>query len=144
MDDDFLKVFPEKAGDKGHTNPNNELWPGLPRDPRTAEAVTTDYDNASSAASRLRGIFDSAAREAVWSEPSTTFKKAVDAAYKLLKEIRLEAHKCVKEEGIFDQEFGRFAQLNFKPALDAAEKHAQEVAADEALNKKRLFRQICG
>lgn len=34
VDVDFLKIFPEKETDRGHTHPIHEIWKDLPRDPR--------------------------------------------------------------------------------------------------------------
>lgn len=133
MDDEFLKIFPEKSGDKGHTYPLHELWRAEFRafDPADSRGAR-QYDDAILA--RVRPTFEKEARQLVEKtvahayaearaaarEPDAT--KALTAAEKNGKTLANTLHKLARDGALLDREFDQFG-------LNALKSLLKEVAA---------------
>lgn len=116
VDDDFLKVFPEKAGDKGHTYPLHELWPqDFPFDPADKRG-SRQYDDAVLARVRpqfenaIRNLVEATVRIAYGTAKAADEEKALAAAEKAVKAIGNQLAKRVREGGLLDREFDQFGQ----------------------------------
>jgi type I restriction enzyme M protein len=123
VDDDFLKIFPEKSGDKGHTFPLHELWTkDFPFDPADTRG-SRQYDDAVLA--RVRPKFEDAFRQLVQKTVkhvySTTIKpdftKTLTVAERTAKALSNLLNKRVRDEGILDREFDQFGQNALKTVL---------------------------
>jgi len=122
VDDEFLTIFPEKAGDKGHTFPLHELWQKEfkfdPSDPRGAG----QYDAVVLA--RVRPRFQKAFQNFVEQTVAYSYAssrkpdpdKALAAAEKSAKSIGTALTKKVRDESLLDREFDQFG-LNALKAL---------------------------
>jgi len=115
VDDEFLRVFPEKAQDKGHTYALHEIWPDLPRDPRSAEAQIANAQRPT-----LDKIFSlyctQASRYATTkSAPSEWVAAAPERA---AKDLISRITKLIREENLLDREFDEFGFNTLRPLLD--------------------------
>lgn len=123
VDDDFLKLFPTKSGDKGHTYPLHELWPKDfpfdPADPRGAR----QYDDAVLARVRPRfekafhALVEATVRHAHAAARKPDADKVLAAADKAAKAVATELTKKVRAEGLLDREFDEFGQTALKTVL---------------------------
>lgn len=134
VDDEFLKIFPEKSGDKGHTYPLHELWPdvfkfqtpGETNRKSKAPLLTTarQYDEVIIA--RVRPKFEDALRDLVMktivhlggvtgkvSDPG----KARAAAEKNFKAVTTALTKAARDSSLLDREFDQFGQNALKTVL---------------------------
>ncbi|MHC1726833.1 MAG: hypothetical protein AB9866_12635 [Syntrophobacteraceae bacterium] len=123
VDDEFLKIFPEKSGDKGHTYPLHELWPqDFPFDLSDSHAAR-QYDDAVLA--RVRPEFENAiskfveqtVRHAYDTVPNPDGKKALAAAEKNVKAVATQLARKVRDCGLLDREFDQFGQNALKTVL---------------------------
>lgn len=123
VDDDFLKIFPAKSGDKGHTYPLHELWPqDFPFDPADP-CGSRQYDDAVLA--RVRPPFEQAVRalvEGIVRHAYATVKtpdaaKALAAAEKAANAVGSELTKKARAEGLLDREFDQFGLNALKTVL---------------------------
>ena len=123
VDEDFLQVFPDKSGDKGHTYPLHELWPKDfsfdPADPRGAR----QYDDAVLA--RVRPEFEKTLRTLIEQTVKHTYatnhkpdaEKALIAAEKNIRLLANQLTKKVRDSGLLDREFDQFGQNALKTVL---------------------------
>lgn len=123
VDDDFLAIFPEKAGDKGHTYPLHELWLKEfkfdPADPRGAG----QYDDAELA--RVRPKFEKAFQKFIEQTVLSSYaearkpdpEKALAAAEKAAKSLGTALTKKAREENLLDREFDQFGLNALKTLL---------------------------
>ena len=134
VDDEFLKIFPEKSGDKGHTYPLHELWPDVFKFQTPGESnrksktpiLTTarQYDEVIIA--RVRPKFEVALRDLVIktiihlggvggkvSDP----ERARGVAEKKFKATINSLTKAARESNILDREFDQFGQNALKTVL---------------------------
>ena len=134
VDDDFLKIFPEKAGDKGHTYPLHELWPdifkfqtpGQTDRKSKAPLLTTarQYDDLILA--RVRPQFENELRALVMNtiihaggvvgkvpDPD----KARAAGEKNFKAVLAALTKAARDSSLLDREFDQFGQNALKSVL---------------------------
>jgi type I restriction enzyme M protein len=115
IDDEFLRIFPEKATDKGHTYPLYLIWPDIPRDPRAAELQI-----ASAQRPTLERIFSlycirSAQHATTKSAPQEWVAAAPERA---AKDLVGRVTKLVRDENLLDREFDEFGFNALRPLLD--------------------------
>ncbi len=127
VDDELLRVFPDKAGDKGRTWALHELWsddfPFDPADPRGAR----QYDDAVLAKARpcFEQVMKALVEDSVsWSYASAGKKgpdpaKALAAAEKAVKGVVNPLNRQVRDSGLLDREFDQFGQNALKSLLKA-------------------------
>jgi type I restriction enzyme M protein len=135
VDDDFLKIFPEKSGDKGHTYALHELWPeDFAFDP-TDKRGSRQYDDA--VLSRVRPKFEDAIRDLVQQTVTYVYNtareadsaKALAAAEKNVKSVANQLTKKIRDGGLLDREFDQFGQNAVKTVLKEVSLKVQEWAA---------------
>lgn len=119
VDDDFLKIFPDKDDAKNHTYPIHELWPqDFSYDPSDKRG-SRQYDE--SVLARLRPTFEEYFRRlvqlAVAQSDRTDAEKARSAADKHVKALITQLTKRVREGGLLDREFDQFGQNALKTLL---------------------------
>lgn len=129
VDDDFLKVFPDKAGDKGHTWPLHELWPQTFRfttpssEPTSAKSKTPVLTSARQLdeviLTHVRAQFEKELRTLVMNSiihlGGVTGKvpdpdKARAAAEKNFKAVIAALTKEARDSSLLDREFDQFGQ----------------------------------
>ena len=134
VDDEFLKIFPEKSGDKGHTYPLHELWPdifqfhtpGEPNQKSKRPSLTTarQYDEVIIA--RARPKFESVLRDLVMNTiihlggvtgNVANPDKARAAAEKNFKAVTAALTKAARDSSLLDREFDQFGQNALKTVL---------------------------
>lgn len=147
VDDEFLKVFPEKSGDKGHTYPLHELWQEDFKafdmgDSRGAR----QYDDA--VLTRIRPEFETALRSLVEQTVKHAYcsrkpdeEKALAVAEKNVKAVITQLNRKVRDEGLLDREFDQFGQnalkTVFKEMTAKVKEWAAAVAVPEEIPKKK-------
>lgn len=133
VDDDFLKVFPDKAGDKGHTWPLHELWPQVfrfrtPQDESpSAKSKTPVLTNSRQLdeviVARVRESFETELRKLVMNTiiylSGVTGKvpdpdKACAVAEKNFKAVITALTKEARDANLLDREFDQFGQNALK------------------------------
>lgn len=123
VDDEFLKIFPEKSGDKGHTYPLHELWPqDFPYDPADKRG-SRQYDDTVLA--QVRPKFEQAISTLVKQTVNHAYaatrkpdaEKALAAAEKNTKAVANQLTKKVRDEGLLDREFDQFGQNALRTVL---------------------------
>jgi len=134
VDDDFLKIFPEKSGDKGHTYPLHELWPdvfkfqtpGQRGRKSKAPCLTSAQQYDDLVIARVRPKFEDALRDLVIKTiinlGGVTGKvpdpdKARAAAEKNFKAVITALTKAARESSVLDREFDQFGQNALKAVL---------------------------
>ena len=142
VDADFLKIFPDKQGDKGHTYPLHELWQDLPFDPADGRGAR-QYDDAVLA--RVRPQFERTMRELVQQTITHLYatdrqpdaEKTLAAAEKSAKALSSQLAKKARDGGLLDRDFDQFGQNALKSLLkEAAAKVKEWVAAKPAPIKR--------
>jgi type I restriction enzyme M protein len=134
VDDEFLKIFPERTCDKGHTYPLHELWPdvfkfktpGETNRKSKAPILTTarQYDEVIIA--RVRPKFEAALRDLVLKTiihlggvdgkvPDPDNARA--AAEKNFKAVTTALTKAARDSSMLDREFDQFGQNALKSVL---------------------------
>jgi type I restriction enzyme M protein len=143
VDDDFLKIFPSKSGDKGHTYALHELWPqDFPFDSADKRGAR-QYDDAVLA--RIRPQFEQAVRtlvEATVQHAYATAKtpdaeKALASAEKAAKGVATHLTKKVRDSGLLDREFDQFGQNALKTVLKEVYVRVKEWAAAVPIPDKK-------
>ena len=134
VDDDFLKVFPAKSADKGHTYPLHELWPqDFPFDP-TDKRGARQYDDAVLARVRpqfeqaFRALVESTVQHAYATAKIPDLAKALAAAEKAAKTGTNQLTKRVRDGGLLDREFDQFGQNALKTVLKEVSAKVKEWA----------------
>ena len=143
VDDDFLKNFPEKSGDKGHTFPLHELWPkDFPFDPADQRG-SRQYDDAILARIRpkfekiLRQLVESTITHACSTAKQPDLAKALAAAEKNVKAVATQLTKKVRDGNLLDREFDQFGQNTLKTVLKEASAKVQEWTAAVTVPTKK-------
>ena len=121
VDDDCLKIFPEKSADKGHTYGIHELWPDLPRDPAKA-----DDSVAKAQQPLLEKIFSTFCREmgssALAVRAEARDPKKVEspevATEKAFRELVNKINRLIRDESLLDREFDQFGYNALRSVLD--------------------------
>lgn len=143
VDDDFLKLFPDKAGDKGRTWPLHVLWPqDFPFDPADKRG-SRQYDDAVLA--RVRPPFEQAVRTLVETTVQHAYatakkpdaEKALAAAEKNAKAVATQLTKRVRDGGLLDREFDQFGQNALKTVLKEVSAKVKEWAAAIPIPEKK-------
>ncbi len=123
VDDDFLQIFPDKSGDKGHTYPLHELWPqDFPFDPADKRG-SRQYDEA--VLTRVRPIFEKTigrlveqtVKHAYGAARKPDAENALAAAEKNVKAVANQLTRKVRDCGLLDREFDQFGQNGLKTVL---------------------------
>ena len=143
VDDDFLKIFPAKSGDKGHTYPLHELWPQeFPFDPADKRG-SRQYDDAVLARVRpqfekaVRALVEASVKHAYATAKTPDAEKALASAEKAAKAVASQLTKRVRDGGMLDREFDQFGQNALKTVLkEVAAKVKEWAAAIPILDKK--------
>jgi type I restriction enzyme M protein len=136
VDDDMLKVFPDKAGDKGHTWPLHELWPQVfpftspqsepPRTKSKTAVLTSARQLDDAVITRVRTKFETELRSLVMNSiihlGGVTGKvpnpdKARAAAEKNFKAVLAALSKEARDTNLLDREFDQFGQNALKSVL---------------------------
>lgn len=123
VDDEFLKIFPDKSGDKGHIYALHELWPEDfaydPADPRGAR----QYDDTVLARVRpgfeetMGGLVAQTVNHAYGTARKPDADKALTAAEKTVKAVITQLTRKVREGALLDREFDQFGQNALKTLL---------------------------
>lgn len=143
VDDDFLKIFPDKAGDKGHTYPLHELWPqDFPFN--TADARGShQYDEAVLArvrpefAEKIGSLVKQTVSHAYGTTRKPDLEKALAAAEKNAKAVANQLTKKVRDGGMLDREYDQFGQNALKTLLKEMAARVKEWAAAVPIPEKR-------
>jgi len=108
IDDEFLRVFPDEASQKGHALALNEIFPKLPRDPqRMTEAVIRQVKDHID--KTVRGL-----KSAAWNAgasaklPSEHFEKATQYVDKALTKRLNDLLRRNRDASILDREYDQF------------------------------------
>lgn len=123
VDDDALKLFPDKSGEKGHTFPLHELWPQDFPFSRGDSRGARQYDDVVLARVRprfekaLRELVEATVRQAYASTPKPDTDKARSAAERAVKAVATQLNKKVRDEGLLDREFDQYGQTALKTLL---------------------------
>ena len=127
VDDEFLKIFPDKSGDKGHTYPLHELWPKdfsfNPTDKPNAHL----YDDA--VLTRMRPKFEKVFRAIVENKAAHTYfeergadaERVLVASTKSAKTLANFLTKHSRDAGLLDREFDQFGQTALRSLLKEVE-----------------------
>jgi len=143
VDDDFLKIFPDKSGDKGHTFPLHELWPQeFPYDPADPRG-SRQYDDAVLA--RVRPPFEEALRTLVQKTVAHAYatakkpdpEKALAIAEKAVKAVANQLTRKVRDGGLLDREFDQYGQNALKTVLKELTVQVKEWAAAVPVPEKK-------
>lgn len=133
VDDDFLKIFPGKSGDKGHTYPLHELWPEDFPFNSQAENGARQYEAAVVArvGPQISDVFRKAVEQAVAhtyaNQPDA--EKGFAAAEKIAKALTNQITKRTRDDGLLDREFDQFGQTALKSVLKEIPDKVREWAA---------------
>jgi type I restriction enzyme M protein len=135
VDDDFLKIFPNKSGDKGHTYPLHELWPQDFLFDTTDKRGSRQYDDA--VLGRVRPVFEKTTRTLVEQTVTHAYatarkpdeEKALAAAEKNIKAVVNQLTKKVRDCGLLDREFDQFGQNALKTVFKEMNAKVSEWAA---------------
>lgn len=135
VDDDFLRIFPEKEMDKGHTYALYELWPEFPRDPREAEAKVIEAQRP--VLEKLFSRFCTlAARAALVGKKKEDRDKAIATAEKAAKDLANRLMRLIRDENLLDREFDQFGLNALRPLLDQVKAKAAAWASEAPPPKK--------
>jgi type I restriction enzyme M protein len=137
VDDAFLKVFPDKDADKGKPWALHELWPGLPRDPREAEAAVVAEQGP-----RLENCFERHCADNLRSAYAggnrtqrLTIKldaeKRREHTDRAARDLANRINRLIRDEGLLDREFDQYGFNALKPLIDAARQQAAAGTAEE-------------
>jgi type I restriction enzyme M protein len=146
VDDDFLRIFPEKSGDKGHTYALQELWPqDLPFDLNDKRG-SRQYDEAVLA--RVRPKFEKSARQlveqtviyvyATTSEPNV--EKALAVSEKNIRAVFNRLIQKVRMTKYLDNEFEQHGLNAFQALRKETLSKLSEWAAAVAVPEKKRKR----
>jgi type I restriction enzyme M protein len=147
VDDDFLKIFPEKSGDKGHTYPLHELWPKDFRFNPTAANGAGQYDEAVKV--RIRPTFErvfqalvrNKAAHTYATETDATAEQVLTASTKYAKMLVNILTRHVRDSGLLDREFDQFGQTALRSVFKELEAKipawTNDVKAPAAKPKKK-------
>jgi type I restriction enzyme M protein len=143
VDDDFLKIFPDKSGDKGHTYPLQELWPQAFHFDTADKRGSRQYDDA--VLESVRPEFEKAIGALVKQTVAHAYatarqpdaEKARAAAEKNVKAVANQLNKKVRDGGLLDREFDQFGQNALKALLKEMTAKVQEWAASVAVPDKK-------
>lgn len=144
VDDDFLKIFPDKSGDKGHTYPLQELWPQAFRFDPADKRGSRQYDDAVLASVRpefektIGALVEQTVAHAYASARQPGAEKARAAAEKSVKAVANQLNKKVRDGGLLDRDFDQFGQNALKTLLKEMTARVQEWAAAVAIPEKKL------
>lgn len=143
VDDDFLKIFPDKSGDKGHTYPLHELWPNdLPFDP-TDKRGARQYDETVLASVRpkfikaVQALVEGTIKHAYAAAKKPDAEKALAAAEKAAKTVATQLTKRVRDGGLLDREFDQFGQTALKTVFKEISALVTEWAAAVPVPEKK-------
>ncbi len=143
VDDEFLKIFPEKSGDKGHTYPLHELWSqDFPYDPADKRG-SRQYDDTVLA--KVRPQFEQAIGTLVQQTVNHAYatarkpdaEKALAAAEKNTKAVANQLTKKVRDEGLLDREFDQFGHNALKTVLKELSTKVEGWAAAVPIPEKK-------
>lgn len=143
VDDEFLKIFPDKAGDKGHTYPLHELWPqDFPFDPADKRGAH-QYDDAVlfHVLPKFEDTFGKLVKQTVNHAYAAARKPNADkilaSVEKNVKALVSQLNKKVRDDGLLDREFDQFGQNALKELLgEMIAKVPEWVALIPVSNKK--------
>lgn len=142
VDDEFLKVFPGKSGDKGHTYPLHELWKDdFKYFDSTDSRGARQYDDAVLA--RVRPAFEKemcmlveqTVKHAYSSSRKPDEEKVIAAAEKNVKAVVTQLNRKVRDEGLMDREFDQFGQNALKTLLKEMTAKVKEWSATVSVPK---------
>jgi type I restriction enzyme M protein len=143
VDDEFLKIFPDKSGDKGHTYPLHELWredfAHDPADPRGAR----QYDDTVFARVRPRfeetmgNLVAQTVNHAYGNARKPDADKALSAAEKNVKAVVTQLTRKVREGALLDREFDQFGQNALKTLLKEMTARVKKWVAAVPLPEKK-------
>ena len=135
VDDDFLKIFPEKDADKGHTFALHEIWSDLSRNPREAEAQIAESQRPI-----MEKLFATycirAARSAFNGKKSSDQEKVIAAAEKAARDLANRLMRLIRDENLLDREFEQFGLNALRPLLDEMKVKAADWAEEATPLKK--------
>jgi len=143
VDNEFLKIFPEKSGDKGHTYPLHELWPqDFHFDPADTRG-SRQYDDAVLA--RVRPVFEKTIGKLVEQTVKHAYgialrpdaEKALAAAEKNVRGVANHMTKKVRDGGLLDREFDQFGQSALKSVLKEMTAKVKEWATNVTMTDKK-------
>ncbi|GFE60794.1 N-6 DNA methylase [Geobacter sp. AOG2] len=145
VDDEFLAIFPEKSGDKGHTYPLHELWP---QDFKLFDHADTrgsrQYDDAVLANVRpkfektLGTLVEQTVKHAYDTARKPDVEKAIAAAEKNVKAVANQLNKQVRDKGLLDREFDQYGLNALKTILKEMTAKVKEWAATVRIPEKKL------
>ena len=142
VDDEFLKIFPGKSGDKGHTFPLHELWPQeFPYNPADTRG-SRQYDDAVLARVRpqLAAVYQNAVQQAVahiYVARQPDAEIGLEAAEKIAKALTNQITKKVRDGGLLDREFDQYGQNALKTVLKEMTAQVKEWAAAVPVPEKK-------
>ncbi|KAA0889839.1 N-6 DNA methylase [Oryzomonas rubra] len=144
VDDEFLAIFPEKSGDKGHTYPLHELWP---QDFKLFDHADTrgsrQYDDAVLAIVRpkfektIGTLVEQTVKHAYDTARKPDVEKAIAAAEKNVKAVANQLNKQVRDKGLLDREFDQYGLNALKTVLKEMTAKVKEWAATVRIPEKK-------
>jgi type I restriction enzyme M protein len=144
VDDEFLAIFPDKSGDKGHTYPLHELWPQDFKSFDYADSRgSRQYDDAVLARVRpkfektIGTLVEQTVKHAYATARKPDAEKALAVAEKNVNAVRNQLNKQVRDEGLLDREFDQFGQNALKAVLKDMSAKVPEWAAAVPIPDKK-------
>lgn len=143
VDDEFLAIFPDKSGDKGHTYALHELWQDdFPFDPSDSRGAR-QYDDT--ILSRVRPQFEKVignlvgqtVKHAYGTARKPDAKKALAAAVRNVRAVGTQLNKRVREGGLLDRDFDQFGHTALKTVLKEMAARAEDWAAAVPIPKRK-------
>jgi type I restriction enzyme M protein len=143
VDDDFLQIFPDKSGDKGHTYPLHELWPeDFPFNPADTRG-SRQYDDAVLA--RVRPKFEKTIGKLIGQTVKYAYgttnkpdaENAIAAAEKNVRAVANQLTKKARDAGLLDREFNQFGQNALKSILKEMTARVKEWASAVPIPDKK-------
>lgn len=143
VDDEFLNIFPEKSGDKGHTYPLHELWPqDFPFDSADKRG-SRQYDDTVLAQvwpkfeQAISTLVQQTVNHAYAAARKPDAEKALAAAAKNTKAVANQLTKKVRDEGLLDREFDQFGHNALKTVLKELSTKVEGWAAAVPIPEKK-------
>lgn len=144
VDDELLKIFPDKAGDKGHTYPIHELWPdNFPFDIKDKRGAR-QYDDA--VLIRIRPAFEKTISELVEQSVNYAYadnkkpdaEKALELAEKNVRQVVNQLNKKVRDGGILDRDFDQFGLNALKTLFKEMSAKVKEWTSAVPVREKKV------
>ncbi len=129
VDDEFLKIFPEKSGDKGRTFAIHQLWPTLNQTPKNSAQKIAE--------SQRKPLATVLARIVANAITNTAPAGREVAAEKAMRQAISRLNAIAKDEGLLDREFDQFGANELRALVNSVSVEATKEALEALKTKKQ-------